>query len=252
MTLFEADMRRPEVEHDASRPCEWCGGPIPRFARRDAVYCSTRCRQAAHRFKRGAVARDVADRPLRLAYADPPYPGRSKRYYGEHPDFAGEVDLACLVEQLRDGFPDGWALSTSADALQEVLALCPAGARVAVWVRGERPVRARRPLNAWEPVIYHGGRAIERAPEERRTDVLAYTSRARLTDENRVVGSKPAAFCYWLFDLLGALPGDDLVDVFPGSGGVARAWSYYLDAGVRPVAEDLDALLELDFDEAAS
>jgi hypothetical protein len=42
-----------------------------------------------------------------------------------------------------------------------------------------------------------------------------------------VHGAKPAAFCWWLFDLLGALPGDDLVDLFPGSGGVARAWGLY-------------------------
>jgi hypothetical protein len=44
------------------------------------------------------------------------------------------------------------------------------------------------------------------------------------------VGAKPATFCYWLFDLLGALPGDELVDLFPGSGGVARAWHYYGEA----------------------
>lgn len=31
----------------------------------------------------------------------------------------------------------------------------------------------------------------------------------------------------WVFDLLGALPGDEFVDVFPGSGGVGRAWLAY-------------------------
>lgn len=86
--------------------------------------------------------------PLRLAYADPPYPGRSRKYYGSHPDYAGEVDHEALIESLT-GF-DGWALSTSADALP--------GVRVAAWVRGERPTRAYGPLNAWEPVIYFGGR----------------------------------------------------------------------------------------------
>ena len=34
------------------------------------------------------------------------------------------------------------------------------------------------------------------------------------------MGAKPAAFCWWVFDLLGALPGDELVDLFPGSGGI--------------------------------
>ena len=47
----------------------------------------------------------------------------------------------------------------------------------------------------------------------------------------RVVGAKPAAFCWWLFDLLGALPGDELVDLFPGSGGIGRAWRLYSSAG---------------------
>ncbi|TDL43854.1 hypothetical protein [Microbacterium oleivorans] len=103
----------------------------------------------------GAAPAGGAD-VLRLAYADPPYPGLSRRYYGGHPDFAGEVDHKRLIEQLN-GY-DGWALSTSSRALQEVLALCPPGSRVAVWVRGERPTRSAGPLNAWEPVIYWGGR----------------------------------------------------------------------------------------------
>lgn len=119
--------------HDASarleerRVCAWCGGPIPAGARRDALCCSVRCRQARHRFTR-AVGRAVAGgRPLRLAYADPPYPGLARRYYAEHPDFAGEVDHAALIRRLSTY--DGWALSTSAAALQSVLASCPPGVR---------------------------------------------------------------------------------------------------------------------------
>lgn len=29
---------------------------------------------------------------LRVTVADPPYPGQSKKHYGDHPDYAGEVD----------------------------------------------------------------------------------------------------------------------------------------------------------------
>ena len=43
----------------------------------------------------------------------------------------------------------------------------------------------------------------------------------------RVVGAKPAVFCRWLFDLLGAACGDTLDDLFPGSGAVGRAWLAY-------------------------
>ena len=114
-----------------------------------------RCRQARHRFLRatGQAGPVAAGRPLRLAYADPPYPGKAWLYRG-HPDYAGEVDHAALIRRLA-GY-DGWALSTSAEALPGVLALCPPGVRVAAWHRGERPTASRWPLHAWEPVIYCG------------------------------------------------------------------------------------------------
>ena len=59
----------------------WCKNPLPAKARRDAMCCSVRCRQARHRFLRAVgYAEAVAPgRPLRLAYADPPYRGRAPR-----------------------------------------------------------------------------------------------------------------------------------------------------------------------------
>lgn len=242
----------------AAAVCAWCNGPIPGRARRDSICCSKRCRQARHRFLRAVGVAEAASSPMRLAYADPPYPGRAARYYAEHPDFAGEVDHGRLIASLA-GF-DGWALSTSADALQELLPLCPEGVRVAAWHHGERPNRgARGPLNAWEPVIFFGGRptihedasrlasrdtssSAERdvsVPAShdanrgggRRIDSLVYVARARRTDPGRVIGSKPATFCRWVFDLLGAQAGDALVDLFPGSGGVSRAWGAFSGRG---------------------
>lgn len=257
--------------------CAWCSGPIPPHARRDSICCSKRCRQARHRFTRAVGTATAAARPLHLVYADPPYPGLSARYYRDHPDYAGEVDHAALISELA-GY-DGWALSTSADALQEVLALCPPGVRVAAWHRGARPHRdAQGPLTGWEPVIYAGGRPrldrylssadphdASRAAEHdasppghhdgypsiastrdasaavqhdgsagvRPSDSLVYTARARSTDPDRVTGTKPAVFCRWIFDLLGAQAGDHFTDMFPGSGGVTRAW----EAFNRPVSE---------------
>lgn len=172
------------------------------------------------------MALEAAARPLRVAYADPPYPGMAGLYRG-HRDFGGEVDHAALVGRLVAGYPDGWALSTSARALPAVLALCPPGVRVAAWVRGERPnASATSALSGWEPVIFTGGRA-EPWPLEhpRRVDALVYTARPRRTDPDRVTGAKPAAFAWWLFRLLGLRPGDQLDDLFPGSGGIARAWA---------------------------
>ncbi len=40
-----------------------------------------------------------------------------------------------------------------------------------------------------------------------------------------LIGRKPLAFCAWLFEALGMLPGDELVDLFPGTGIVGRAWA---------------------------
>lgn len=37
---------------------------------------------------------------MKLAYADPPYPGEAKRHYADHPDYAGEVDQHALIQRL--------------------------------------------------------------------------------------------------------------------------------------------------------
>lgn len=165
---------------------------------------------------------------MRFCYADPPYPGKAS-LYEEHPDYAGEVDHLSLVGRLVSGWPDGWALSTSASSLQAVLALCPPTVRVAAWFRGERLTAHLTPLSSWEPVIFHGGRELPSEGRRRRIDSIQYHSRPRLTDPDRVIGAKPAAFVWWLFDLLGCLPHDDFTDLFPGSGGVGRAWRIYSD-----------------------
>lgn len=224
------------------RFCAWDRREIPAEARSDSIYCSKSCRQAAHRFRKGERPRPAAETPIKLAYADPPYPGLSARYYADHPDYDGEVDHARLIESLSSTY-DGWALSTAAKSLPEILKLCPEGVRVAAWVRGFRPTSSHFPLNAWEPVVFYGGRQeadaspVTGAP--RRLDTLVYGSRPRRTDPDRVIGMKPAEFCWWLFDLLGARKGDELYDLFPGSGGVARAWTILNEGAPRPPWEPL-------------
>jgi hypothetical protein len=184
---------------------------------------------------------------MRFAYADPPYPGQARRYYKDHPDYGGEVDHAELIDSLQDQFPDGWALSTSASALQSVLALCPDGIRVCAWTK---PMSAMFAYSvsvqySWEPVLLMGGRDRRgRNPVVR--DWLAispdgYTWRSK--PESHVIGAKPRGFCYWVFDLLGALLGDELVDLFPGSGAVGRAWRAW--QGLTPQEQGEQAALPL-------
>lgn len=228
------------IDHMVNGTCAWCRELLNPTARRDSIYCSQRCRQAAHRFTR-AVAHDVhhdGSRPMRFAYADPPYPGLSRRYYGDHPDFAGEVDHQALVAELSlPGRYDGWALSTSADALPYVLSCCAGETRrvrVAAWFRGGRPhATPRGPLSSWEPVVFAGGR-----DGSHRFDSLIHVARPRTTDPQRVIGTKPATFARWMFDLLGAQPGDALDDLYPGSGGIGRAWDLFVSlSSTRRVVE---------------
>jgi len=221
------------------RVCDWCHGPIPTKARRDAICCSKRCRQARHRFHSAAGRADAlaADRSMRLAYADPPYPGKSA-LYRNHVDYAGEVDHAALIEHLATY--DGWALSTAPDALAAVLALCPSDVRVASWHRGARPTRSHYPLHAWEPVIFHGGRQLADATTERRVDSIVCGVSPLTTLPTRVLGTKPARVCNWIFGLLGARPGDVLDDLYPGSGAVSLAWQAF----TRPPFGTAAALLE--------
>jgi hypothetical protein len=222
------------------RACAWCRGPIAPTARRDAVTCSKRCRQARHRVSRYASPRAGRDGCVsagaarRFAYADPPYPGKAALYYAEHPDYAGEVDHAALLARLATF--DGWALSTSAAALPAVLAQAVAQdlpVCVASWTRGPRPhatARARYPVNAWEPVVYVP--APSRTPGEGRVDALVHGVAVMRTLPSRVVGTKPAAVCRWIFDLMGARPGDSFTDLFPGSGIVATTWDLFARGAV--------------------
>jgi len=218
--------------------CDWCGSGLE-GRRVDAETCTQSCRQARHRARIPRCTLPAGETSLRLAYADPPYPGKA-HYYRADPAYAGEVDIPDLLSRLATY--DGWALSTSAAALPDLLAASrDAGAviRVAVWFRRARPHATARILNAWEPVVFAGGRKriaggylgdtspLEARPLQVLDSLVGVTPRRRPTLPENCLGMKPPRFCEWVFKLLGALPGDRLDDLFPGSGIVARAWRDY-------------------------
>jgi hypothetical protein len=166
--------------------------------------------------------------PLTVAYADPPYIGRAKAIYGDHPDYAGEVDHIGLVRRLVTEYPDGWALSLSAPTLPTLLNTCHAfGAsdvRVGVWVKDWFVMKPGVGVGyAWEPVIWRGGRKRTRKQDTIRDWVRA---NAVMRSQSRVQtkGQKPETFCFWLFQVLNLKQGDTLVDLFPGSGAVSHSW----------------------------
>jgi hypothetical protein len=221
----------PVASGSRRRVCDWCGGVIAVDARRDARFCGVRCRQASWRFGVCRVELEETDRPMHFAYADPPYPGKAG-YYPERE----EVDHASLLERLTADYPDGWALSTSAEALRDVLALCPPEIRVCAWTRAVRRVRSSRALSAWEPLLVAGGRPLRVDVVQDLENALVYRGRFRAFP-GALVGMKPPQFSEWMFRQLGASPGDRLDDLFPGSGAVSAAWRRHVGpAGERQVA----------------
>ena len=194
--------------------CQWCGKDG--VARR---YCSRKCRQTAWRLRKRCQLQRAHDERKRFAYADPPYPGMAYMYK-DQPGTVGEVDHAALIERLEEGY-DGWALSTSAKALGEVLALCAGidDVRVCAWVK---PIgvssKTRGIHNTWEPLIVAPGR---RERPGRRDWLRAHPARGG----GDLIGRKPIAFAAWLFELLGMRPGDTLDDLYPGTGVIGRAWA---------------------------
>lgn len=164
---------------------------------------------------------------MRFAYADPPYPGQAQKHYG--PD-AREVNHRFLVRHLCDDF-DGWALSTGSTMLRQVLELCPDDVRIGAWVK---PMaffkRGVNPAYAWEPVIFRGGRKREIEEYTRRDWVSASVTFGR-----GVPGAKPERFCFWIFELLNVKPGDEFVDLFPGSGAVTEALDKWMRQCVLPL-----------------
>lgn len=231
------------------RFCAYCDRELPAGMRKDAEFCNDSHRQAQHRITKVLRRRMRCSKPLRWAYADPPYKGKAHLYKG-HPDFAGEVDLDALAVRLLAY--DGWAFSMSAEGRAATeAALLRAGhtdVRVAIWVRGSRASKtsgSTHPLSAYEVVFYCGWR--DEPTTDRPDDVLVLGVAPRMTDPRRVIGAKPAGFVAWMFELLGALPGDGLDDLFPGSGIVSRAWKLYNDMaidGEAPRALPLEALEE--------
>jgi hypothetical protein len=175
---------------------------------------------------------------VKFAYADPPYLGCATYY--DHPnaaDFNKPETHGKLIDRLCGEFPDGWAMSLHTPSLRVILPMCPEDCRVGAWVKPFASFKPGvNPGYCWEPVIWRGGRKWTREDETVR-DFCA----VNITMRRGFCGAKPDAFCFWVFDLLGLADGDELHDLFPGSGAVGRAWGEYRRrlslCGSNPVAQ---------------
>lgn len=176
---------------------------------------------------------------LTIAYADPPYIGQAKRHYGNEDNYAGEVDHMKLLIDLKHDYPDGWALSCSSPSLQEILGFCSLidlHPRIGVWVKTFGAFKKGvRPAYMWEPVLFVGGRNPPWYPHPppllggKQTTPKDFVA-CSITLKKGLTGVKPDDFSNWLFWLMGMQPGDTLVDLYPGSGAVTRAWEQWGNA----------------------
>jgi len=157
---------------------------------------------------------------MKLAYADPPYIGQAKRHYQ-----CAEVNHVELIARLISEYPDGWALSCSSPSLRQILDLCPADVRIAAWCKSFCAFkRGVRPAYAWEPVIYRGGRnpvngyrAIIPEKNGKQTTPKDFIIQP-ITLKKGLVGAKPEKVCRWILALLNVQQGDQVDDLFPGTG----------------------------------
>ena len=168
---------------------------------------------------------------MRLAYADPPYPGQARRHYKNDPSGipAAEVDHKELVERLLREY-DGWALSTSSPVLPmiELLIHGPDPAhddwhpevRTAAWVK---PWASWKPTHrvqyTWEPVLFKPVRIKGHRGVASVRDYIV----ANITMKKGTHGAKPDTFNDWILDLIGYQVGDTLDDLFTGTGGMGEA-----------------------------
>lgn len=154
---------------------------------------------------------------MKFAYADPPYLGQGKKRYGDHPDAAiwdtKNAHLA-LVDKLNAEY-DGWALSCNPADLRWLLPHCPEDTRVACWVKTFHQIRPTTVQFAWEPVLFRGMRKDHKRKPMVRDWFSHVTTRKKGT-----IGAKPEAFNRWVLELLNYQDGDELHDLFPGSGGM--------------------------------
>jgi len=182
---------------------------------------------------------------MKFAYADPPYLGCCGLYDHYHPDGKCWDDVAthaALIGRLENEY-DGYALSASSPSLFDLLPLFETRPRIAPWVKPFAAFKRNvRIAYTWEPVLFVPGRDSSKDGAPVGRDHLAES----ITMRKGLTGAKPRAFCDWVLDLLGWIPGDELDDLYPGTGVMgsvikARLWE----------AEEINGQSPLNFGEVS-
>lgn len=177
---------------------------------------------------------------MKLCIADPPYLGRAVRWYGaggcgdgygkgqadNHPEahiWDDPKTHQMLVHDLEEQY-DGWAIAMSVHSLSTYLQIIETdsrnGIRVCVWHKPSAVQSGSRISNNWEPVLIRvpTSRKGWASGRQRTTDVATINP-----PRHGFVGAKPVEWTHWILDLLGYEDGDEVVDLFHGSGNVTLA-----------------------------
>ena len=165
---------------------------------------------------------------MKLIYADPPYLGQCKSYDHFHND-GGPMPWDGLCWDNHDTHAtlllwlehnaNGYAYSCNPSDLSW-LAYCMIRTdyRVAAWTKTWHQIRPTSTQFAWEPVIFH-----TQKKDPKRTPMVRDWLSCAVTKQTGQRGAKPDAFNDWILDLLIYEDGDEFIDLFPGSGSMARA-----------------------------
>lgn len=172
---------------------------------------------------------------MKIGYADPPYPGCA-HLYKDHSDYAGEVDHEALIDHLQTQY-DGWVLHTNVPGirlLERMRWLPEAGIRVCGWFKSFAAFKRNVSVAyAWEPVLIKAARKPVVSKRAVYRDFFEVTGempdsiKEPITLKRGLTGAKPEKVCRWAFELVGARPEDDLIDLFPGTGAVTKAWEMW-------------------------
>jgi hypothetical protein len=178
---------------------------------------------------------------MRLAIADPPYYGRANRYYGSgsgggggnrkvyKPDYHPEAHIwdtkeahYRLVEQLNESY-DSWVIAMSSHNLDIYLQHLEIGSgtnyRVCAWIKPTSVPSGSRIRNGWEPVLLKLADSRKSRSQGIRTVDYLIANPLR----SGFLGAKPFAWTHWVLDLMGYEIGDQVDDLFNGSGAVNKA-----------------------------
>ena len=85
-----------------------------------------------------------------------------------------------------------------------------------------------RPAYAWEPVIFYGGRNPMKGHQAEIPEKNGKQTTPKdfiiepITLKKGLVGAKPEKVCRWILDLLNTQPGDEVADLYPGTGVMGR------------------------------